>query len=638
MFLAVATPEWQELELGVFDLLLVLTAPGDTKHPITVVGIDDPSFLELQQQWPWPRVVHARLVEALNRAGAAVIAFDVLFAEPSRPEEDERLEAAIRSSGNVVLVGDLAYQESELYQQEIRIDPLDSFLDAGATTGLSGLVIDGDLNVRRVPTHPDSFWRQVVRNYAKTREGMTEVPTIPPESRIRYVGPDHTFPYVSYYQALEPETFLPPATFEDRIVLVGFDLKTSPEPGAIQTDLFATPFLSYTGRLMPGVEIQANLVANALAGRALEEVSTGVTFALTALVALLCLWGMRNWRPVHSALVGLGLVVGIGAAAGWLFATQDTWLPVFCPWTAALLVYLAQGGAAVLDERWRRQEVKRAFGYYVPPHVVEELTEHPEKLVLGGERRQLTLLFTDLAGFTTLAEEMSPEQVAHYLNRHLTSMTGVIHRHGGTVPKFLGDGIFAFWGAPLEDPEQALHACRAALEMQLANEKFFEESRAYGSSAVHMRIGIHTGPAVVGNMGSSDRFDYTAVGDSVNLASRLEAVNKFYGSEILLSESTAGELPDHITLRPVDKVRVKGKSLPIDLFTPCKNPFLVEASQKAIEAYRKREWDRSETLWQEIVRKYPNDSIAAVYLERIATWRRNPPEGEWDGAVSLEKA
>ncbi len=631
------TPQWRELELFAFDFLVVADAPLQTDAPIAIVGIDEPSFIEIGAQWPWPRRVHARLVEALERAGARVIAFDILFAEASDADEDRIFAEAIRSAGRVVLAADVAFQETRLFKQVMPIEPLERFVEAGATTGLSGLIVDPDLVVRQVPP-PPAFWYAVVGAYRGEKQTLGPPGSVAaPEARIRYIGPDHSFAYVSYYQALEPEKFLPADTFRDRIVLVGFDVQTSPDPKATQTDLFASPFMAFTGRLTPGVEIHANLVANALSGRTIGEAPTGVVLGLSALMVLICLWGMRNFRPLVSGLFGLGLVLVMGIVTWWLFTQRDSWLPVLAPTFAVALMYLGQGSLAFLEERRRKQEIKKAFGHYVSPYVVEELAAHPEKLVLGGVRKELTLMFSDLEGFTRWSEGVSPEQVAHYLNRYLTAMTCVILEHGGTIPKFIGDGIFAFWGAPLEDPRHAERACRAALDMQSANRRLREDFVEEGLPAIRMRIGIHTGPAVVGNMGSSDRFDYTAVGDSVNLASRLEGANKLYGSEILISHTTAQWVGDDVTLRRVDKVRVQGKTQPIEVYTPCDSEVLLPMNNKAIDLYRQRRWSDSDRLWQEISVRFPEDAIAAVYRDRIAVFRREPPVAGWDGSTALEK-
>jgi adenylate cyclase len=636
--LASLLPEWRKLDLAWFDLLTVVTAPDRVDLPIVIVGIDEPSFAELHRQWPWPRSLHGRLIEQLKRAGAAVIAVDVVFAEPSDPAEDRRFADSIRAAGNVVLAGDLAVQETPQFRQVMRVEPLEILQSAAAATGISSITVDSDLVVRQVPSRSDAFWRQILRVYRRDRSAAANSGAVFRGALLRYLGRDHWFPYVSYYQALEPDALLPQGTFRDRIVLVGLDIKASPEPGAARADMFATPFLAFTGWLTPGVEIQANFLANALFGRAIHEVPASAPLGLTAGALTLAILGARRWRPLAGGLQALGLAGLLGAGSWWLFAFRDTWLPILAPVSALLLMYTGQAGLAFATERRRRRQIKHAFRHYVSPQVVEEILAHPEKLVLGGVRRDLTLLFTDLAGFTSVSEKLSPEQVAQVLNSHLTAMTRIVLAHGGTVDKFIGDAIMAFWGAPLEDPEQALHACQAAWEMQ---EEMKRLRRAHQDDptfpSIGMRIGVHSGCAVVGNMGSLDRFDYTAVGDNVNLASRLEGVNKLYGTEVLLSAATAEQLRGRIPLRLVDKVRVKGKTQPIEVYSFAMDPTLGGLDEQAIAAYRRQQWDQAESVWHEVLQRVPGDGIAQVYLKRITALRNAPPGADWDGSVALDK-
>ena len=245
-------------------------------------------------------------------------------------------------------------------------------------------------------------------------------------------------------------------------------------------------------------------------------------------------------------------------------------------------------------------------------------------------------MFGDLAGFTTMSEHLSPENVAAILNRCLSAVTPIVVHHGGTVDKFIGDCIMAFWGAPLADPDHALNACRAAEAMQQAVAVLREEFERAGRPPVRMRIGINSGTAVVGNMGSADLFDYTAIGDDVNLAARLEGVNKLYGSDVLLAETTAAAVHDRIPLRRVDRVRVKGRHQAVEIYTFLHHPEVEKLNEDAIQAYRERRWDDAESRWRQILDAVPGDPIAVAYLERIAVYRQAPPPDNWDGAYALE--
>jgi adenylate cyclase len=632
---ASSTGSWDLLELRGFDLWSRLAVRPPTDSGITIVGIDESSFGELQQQWPWPRGVHGKLVDALNRAGAAVIAFDVVFAEPSVPEEDAAFAEAIgRAAGAVVLAGDLATQETAYASQVIEIEPLIDLRNAGAEKGVAAVNLDGDMVLRRVPSDKQAFWRAVLRaDQRPERQAAAELP-VDDQMFIRYAGPDHTFRYVSYYQALDPDTFLPRDSLKGRLVLIGRDVKASPEPGAAQPDMFATPFSAATSQLTPGVEFHANAIATMMNGSAIHPIARMPVLALLALVVVLAAWLMRNWRPIPSALVGLLLTGAWVGGSLYLFAYQNQWLPVLTPLAGVGLVYVAQGGTAFLTEQARRRQIKQAFGFYVSPAVVNEMVAHPERLKLGGERRVLTILFNDLAGFTTLAESLSAEEAARILNEHLTAMTTIVLHYGGTVDKFIGDAVMAFWNAPLDDPDHAYHACQAAIDMQADLARRRERP---GQTGLSMRIGIATGPVVVGNMGSDMRFDYSAIGDNVNLASRLEGVNKAYGTHTLVAGSTVAALNGRMPSRLVDRVRVKGKTEVVEIFTLDGDVSLTTKSDQAIEAYRRQDWDQSLALWRSVLDQSPDDAVAGVYLKRIPDLRHNNCGADWDGSVALEK-
>jgi adenylate cyclase len=632
-----ASDPWRRLELKGFDLLTVASAPGRSALPITIVGIDEASFAQIGQQWPWPRRMHAELLEQLNRAGALVVAFDLVLAEKSNDEDDRLLAQAIGKAGNVIMAADMAYQESQYARQWLRVEPLNEFKAAGAASGLANVSLDGDLVVRSMPEGGDVFWREIIRRANQRQPGLLEEPPALDRRLIRYVGPDHTFPYVSYYQALHADSELPSEIFKDQIVLVGRDVKASPEAGAAQADLFATPFAGWTGWLTPGAEIHANILESAISRAGIAKLSFAWSFALLALVTMLSAALMRHWRPIRSAAAGLLLILVIAATDWGLFAHWGFWLPALAAMLGVVAVYAGFGGYAFLTEQRQRRETRRAFSMYLAPEVVEQIMAHPEKLALGGERRDITLLFTDLAGFTQLSEQLDAEHVAQLLNLHFSQMTAIIKRHGGTVNRFIGDAIMAFWGAPLADNNHALNACLAARDMQLQMKKQRDDLVKQGLPALWMRVGIHSGTAVVGNLGSADRFDYTAIGDAVNLASRLEGVNKLYGTEILLSAETAQRIGQALELRQVDRVIVKGKSAAVDVFTIGSSAEVNALTLQALTIYMKRRWDESETLWRRLMEIDPQDRVAALYLERIAAFRLAPPAADWDGATALDK-
>ena len=637
LFLASFSSQWQLLENKGFDLLSVYTAPMQSTLPITIVGIDEPSFAEIGLRWPWPRGLHAELVDKLRQAGAAVIAFDLIMDVASTPDQDSQLADAIKKSGNVVLAADWVFQETTYARQWLRVDPLNEFIQAGASGGLATMTLDGDMIIRQLPHNRDAFWRVILDKFDQARPGLLPPVKLPKKPMIRYLGPDHTFPYVSYYQAIDPDKYLPKDFFRDQIVLVGRDTKASPDAGAAQADTFPTPFTASTRWLTPGVELHANILENVVLDLELEQAPPAARYGLLTVAILLATLGMQRWRPLLSALLGIVLMATVIGMDWWLFRYSNIWLPAASPLVGIVLIYLGQGGMTLYTEQQRKRQIKLAFEHYVPPQVVAEIISHPEQLKLGGQKREVTLLFTDLKGFTAISEQMSPEAVSRLLNRHLTEMTRIILHHNGTVDKFIGDAIMAFWGAPLDDPQQAVHACRAAMEMQEAMVIMRQQLSSEGMPPLYMRIGIHSGSAIVGNMGSNDRFDYSAIGDTVNLASRLEGINKLYDTEILLSENTAAQIQQNFTLRQVDKVKVKGKLEAVEIFTLETNEIINSLNQEAIDAYRSSQWDQSESLWNRVLEISPQDRIAAIYLQRIAAFRKTPPQEKWGGAVLLEK-
>jgi len=631
-------PPWELLERKGFDVLTVATAPEQSVLPITIVGIDEASFAQVARQYPWPRDVQARLVDSIAKAGALLIVMDVVFAEPSNnPAEDDAFARSIAKAGNVVLAADLQFQETRYARQWIRVDPLQRFVDAGARRAFAGVSPGRDQVVRDLPLGADVMWRVAVKRVNELHPGMLALQEPPPHAMIRYAGADHTYPYVSYYQALEADTMLPPDAFRDQIVFVGRDLKANINADVSSADNFGTPFTMRAGWLTPGVEVHANALETALRGDALRPAPAWWSAALVVLATLACALPMRRWRPLVSLLPVAAALAALAALDWALFMKANTWLPVGATAMAVIFTYLAFGSAAYLTESMRKAQIRRAFSLYVSPEVVDHVMAHPGRLKLGGERREVTMLFTDLAGFTTFTEELGADKVARILNVHFTRATAIVKRHQGTVNRFIGDAIMAMWGAPLDDPQQALHACRAAVEMQEDLEALRAEFRAEGLPEIRMRVGVHSCTAVIGNLGSSDRFDYTAVGDGVNLAARLEGVNKLYGTGILVSGETHARVGDAVPMRLVDRVIVKGKSEPVDIYTPCSDAAVIEASERAIAAYRERRWDESERLWRQVLERHPADTIAQLYVERIQRCRLVAPAQEWDGAVELEK-
>lgn len=577
-------PAWQSLERRGFDALTVFTAPGESTQPIVLVAINEESFEALKQRWPWPRSVHAQLLDRLAQGGAAVVAFDVLLADESDAKEDQALADSIRRAGGVVLAADFTYAETQSARLWKRTEPLALFTEAGAVPGLATVPLDGDQFVRRIPAEPDAFWRQIVK-ILQVRVPSLAVPPLPDAGdMIRYLGGTGVHPVVPYHLVLAASPEELKGAFEGRIVIVGRDLRAAPELGMAQADLFATPFIAEAGGLQSGIRVHATIVENALTGGWIRPAEPFAILAANLVAALAAILVFRIQRVGFTAIAAAALVAAIAGIAWASFAHARLWLPFAAPVAVVFLAWLAHLARAYLAERSRKQEVQRAFSLYVAPTVVDQLLADPKRLSLGGEMREITIMFTDLAGFTRISEKMAPDAVSRVLTEHFTAMTDIILAHGGTVIQFIGDAIMAFWGAPLDDPDHRLHAVQAAVEMQRGMAKLRNELAAQGLPELHMRIGLNTGRAVVGNMGSRRRFAYSALGDCVNLAARLEGTNKAYGTRILVSGETAKGVGDAIALRRVDLVRVSGKTEAVEIFAPADDPAVVAAGEGSLAA------------------------------------------------------
>ena len=625
---------WHALEFKTFDVLTAWTAPQRTALPVVILAIDEPTFQELQHTWPFPRSVHAALLKRLHDEGAAAVGLDIVFADPSTEAEDAALAQAIAETGPVVLAATREKIDSSNAALWLDVMPLQRFLDAGADAGDAGVEPDDDFVVRRVPVAREGFALRLAQRAAEARG---KLPVLRHFDWIGYRGPRGTFDTRSYYQALEPG-LLPAGFFKNKIVLVGRSARTATELSRSQADLFNSPFGTAGGeRLFPGVELQATLVDNYLIGAGLRSVSDGWTLALVLLLVPLLLWGNRRLHPAGAAALAAALVAAIAGASWWLFGRFQLWWPPLLPAAAAVAVYGAAALAGYAFVRRRARQTRAMFAQYVPPAVVSRLIAQPELMRLGGEAREVTLMFTDLANFTTLSEQLSAEQTVEVLTAYFNAMTPIVHATGGTVDKFIGDAVMAFWGAPLDDPQHAEHAVTAAISMQQAMQVLVADLRARGLPPIHMRIGLHTGRVVVGNVGSEQRFSYTAIGDAVNLAARLEGANKAFGTGILLSAATAAQLPSSVALRALDDVVVKGKTEPVRVFTPCGDAAVRDASLAALNAFHARDWDGASGYLAQVLARVPGDAAALRLQQRVAEARALPVGSDWSPAVALDK-
>jgi adenylate cyclase len=622
-------PAWQSLERRGFDALTVFTAPGTTPLPIVLIAIDDASLGAVPHPWPWPRSLHAQLINKLKDAGAAVIAFDILFSTPAPAKDQKALASAIARAGNVVLATGMVRQETPLGTMWARQEPMPDLLEAGAQTGVVNLAFDPDLVMRTIPTDPEAFWRRIL---VRLRQAMPEqeLPGIVPEGGlIRYVGPPGAFPSLPYHMAIELEKHVNPEDFQGAVVIVGRSTRSATDIGMAQGDLFSTPFSAFTGELTPGTEIHANILDSIVRQQSIRPLGQPVQVVILVILAVLAsailAYGKR--RIAYGLLFLLASVIPVVAWA--LFHYTAIWLPVGTP--LMLLVLLTAGHfiRSALAARRQRDRVQQMFALYVPPDLVKSLVAHPELAGIGGETRRLTVMFCDLRGFTTLSSQLTPAEITAVLNRYFTCMTDAIFAHGGTVDKFIGDAVMAFWGAPLPDEQQEHHALLASQAMRASLAELNTELSAEGHPPLRLGIGLHSGEALVGNMGSASRLSYTAIGDTVNVASRLEGANKAFGTEIMLSADTAKGAGEE-GLRPLGAIRVKGRPTPLEVFTPCVDPQLIDATQAALAAQRMGEMDMANQLWRKVLTNYPDDALAGKAIQQNEA-------GPWDGVLDTDK-
>ena len=640
-------PGFQLLDSRFFDIFSTLSPPAPESTPVVLVGIDEPSFAELGRQWPWPRELHGKLIDSLSAAGAAVIAVDVVFAEPSTAESDQALAAAIRRAGNVILAADLALEETPHVSQLIRVEPLQIFLAAGTGSGVATVSLDKDGVMRKLPSYEGGFAATALQAWLKMNK-EAGVGFLEGSRLLQFFGPPRSYPYVSYYQALDPDTFLPPAIFRNRVVLVGRAVKNSPDPAARQADMFATPSTLATGKLMAGIEVHATIFDNLRLSLSVRPAPWFLQPAGLALVILFSFFLFRRWHPWTGGLAALLAMALLLLGSYILLRFGRLWLSPPLYLGGVLFCYGGEGARAYLRERVGRRRIKQAFARYLSPVLVEQLASDLSQLQLGGENREMTVMFCDIRGFTTLSEgyKNDPARLVHLMNRYFTAMTQVIHKWNGTVDKYIGDCIMAFWNAPLDDPDHAHHACSAALEMftrlatlndELAGE---EKPRSREANRIDIGIGINTGLCVVGNIGSDLRFDYSVLGDSVNLASRLEGQTKEYGAGIVIGPATAAAVADLEPLE-LDLLAVKGKREAVRIFALLRAdelpgrqdlPDFARCHARMIEAYRRGDWAEARKALAECQEKTPGLSVLyTTYEQRLSEYEKSPPPGNWTG-------
>jgi adenylate cyclase len=607
---------FRNIELDTYDRRVAATArPAAPADRISLVFIDNDSLRRMEPlvgRWPWPRLIHATVIDFLAAAGARVIAYDVLFPERdlrkfmvantewTGEESDAALVDSTRKAGNVVHVAEAASAELIDPSKEIASDltapalnvklatpacvqprprvtpPFPALAQASRAIGHTLFILDSDGPVRRIAPVVQVGGRTIPSLSLATTlaAGATAAPAVsvdegqcaalvPWRGPAQNAGGHPTFTSYSFfdlfraqqqiYEGQRPD--VDPALFKDRIVIVGVNADGLHE-------VFTTPFPE--GEIN-GPEVHANIADALLAGRAIVRTPAWVTVALTlagaGIVGAAGLF-LGAWLTGAVALAAMALLVWQSVA--WF--ARGFWIPVTIPALAIVFAFVGDLAWKYVVEGREKRKVKKLFSRYVSKDVFDQLVADPSLAALGGARRHMTVLFSDIRGFTTMSEKGTPEDVVRQLNELFTRMVAVVFEHRGTVDKFVGDMVMALYSAPLDDPEHADHAVQTALAMIRTLNEMNRDWLARGKPTLDIGIGINTGGMVAGNIGSDTIMSYTVIGDAVNLGARLESLNKDFATRIIISESTRAELKGRYDIHPLGEVVVKGKTKPVAIF------------------------------------------------------------------------
>lgn len=636
----------------------------DSASPeIIIVDIDEKTLStdELGPLQKWSRGNYARAIETLNQAGASAIGIDITFPDPSNlgPDDDLLLTNTLKAHKNVVLAGHYYFEN----KQRIPVFPNETLMQADPKIGWLNVSLDADGFVRKIPLftptkdrNVEAFALQLARIYLNENSAgyvvkdnqfpfsdSTQIPAI--SLKDSETNEEVHFMYVNYFA--EPEGFSHISMadllknnftdkqgnqidFTDKVVLIG--------PTALDLqDYYLSPLSE--GVRMAGVEIHANAIQTLITQKFLRNQSRLSLWLMIfgLLLANLFIFSKLKvrWAVPLAAIEMIGFVVG-----GIIAYESLVFLNVIYPILTVLLSFIGVFLLRFIMEQNERKFIEGAFGHYVNKDLVEQIIKDPSLLELGGAKRNVTAFFSDIAGFTSISEKMDPAHLVNFLNTYLNDMTQIIIGQKGTLDKYEGDAIMAFWGAPIPEEKHAQLACAAALENQKKLMTLRAEWQKQGLPPIEVRIGINSGEAIAGNMGSENRFDYTVMGDNVNLASRLEGINKQYGTRILISGSTYEQVKDLFVCRELDRIRVKGKQEVVTIYeliakkeevTPEQNQVMT-IFMNALNLYRQKNFIAAETEFK----KLPNDPPSTVFAQRCAVFSQTPPPQGWDGVYNFE--
>lgn len=581
---------------------------------IVIIDVDEESLAAIGQ-WPWPRSVHAQLLDKIE--SSKIIGFDILFTEPSNLGEidDATLASAIKNFEGEVVV------PAVIDEQSGRITYPVDVLRTESTVGFVNTKIDRDGVVRT-----SELSRSNIEAFdAVLADAYTAAGTI----QIYFHGPAKTYTTLSYYDVYSGA--IPPSLFENKTILVGVS-------AAGLGDTYQTPFGA-----MPGVEVHANTIETLRAGEFLNNLPTAISifiFALLSALLLLLVLFVRSVAKLSLASFGVLIVLVV-------FSYLSFTLNIVVPHLYLIVLFIIlMGGLVILQYLFESREknfIRNSFSQYVAPEVISELYLSPEKLSLGGETRELSILFSDIRGFTTISEKLTPQELMQQLNEYLEEMSEAVMQQRGLVDKYIGDAVMAFWGAPLNNKNHAADACESVLVMMKSLSKLNKKWKQEGRPEFKIGVGISTGDVVVGNMGSKRRFNYSIIGDEVNFSARIEGLTKQYGVECLIGESTYKAISkvSHLRTRELDDVMVKGKIEPRRIYELIttevdeNKELVLEHFAEGRKNYLAGSFAEAVRFFEKALESDENDGPSKVFLERSKELLEESPE-EWTGVFEFK--
>ncbi|MSU60805.1 MAG: adenylate/guanylate cyclase domain-containing protein [Pedosphaera sp.] len=634
--------------------------PPPVPQDAVIIYIDGQSADRLKQEVSrtWERSLHAKLLNRLTADGARSVTYDIFFADPSPPEkktQDEEFAQSIKRNGRVVLGADFSHLGYEKDAGAIGMQimpPLDIFSESAANLASVETNPDNDLVIRRhlpfskLDLVPPLAWAAAELAGASSATSAVVRAT---ERWINYYGPPRSVPSFSFYRAVSEDPLdlpLPPGFFKDKSVFIGGGFVT--RLASDRKDEFATPFWlnrekSTDLRFMAGVEMHATVFLNLLRGEWLTRTPGGTEFWLMLGSGAVLGFSLTRLRPVLASMLAVS-AAAMFAVIGYVAVTHYlTWYPWAIPVLA--IIPTAWGWSVFYNSvslYVQKRVLEQSLSRYLSPKLVRIFANRPEFLKTGADKQLITILFSDIANFTSLSEGMDGDQLAKSVNSYFDrAVPSCIFKTDGTVMKFIGDAIFAIWNAPETQSDHHLRACRAAL---LLRDEMSDFKLAGSDIPLRTRIGLHTGIANVGNFGSAEKFGYDAIGESINLASRMEGLNKHLGTDVLITGETHQAIDGQLVSRRLGSFRLKGFEKAVEVFELVSEPEKAAESKawrenfaEGLKRFVQREFTEAETAFHRVLELKPGDGPSSYYLERITELETSPPGPDWTGVIELKE-